>query len=107
MNQIFFILLLIFSITGNIILSFEFDVETNHNQRFLDDTYKSPHIKENIYRNEDFLRQFEDNMEKSAPQVLPAYTRKILQPPPLKRSINDPYNIYRPFYLGRNEMYLY
>ncbi|CEF64594.1 Hypothetical protein SRAE_1000284700 [Strongyloides ratti] len=82
MNGIIFILLLIFAINGNI-LSFEYDVESQHNQRFLDDTYKPPHMKENIFRNELFLQ----NIEKNIPDVIPTYTRKVLQPPPLKRSI--------------------
>uniref|UniRef100_A0A0N5CBA5 Uncharacterized protein n=1 Tax=Strongyloides papillosus TaxID=174720 RepID=A0A0N5CBA5_STREA len=82
MNGVFFILLTIFSITGHVLL-FEYDVESQQNQRFLDDTYKPPHMKENLFRNELFLQ----NIEKNIPDVLPAYTRKVLQPPPLKRSI--------------------
>uniref|UniRef100_A0A0K0E8V2 Uncharacterized protein n=1 Tax=Strongyloides stercoralis TaxID=6248 RepID=A0A0K0E8V2_STRER len=82
MNGIIYILLIIFAINGDI-LSFEYDVESQHNQRFLDDTYKPQHMKENIFRNELFLQ----NIEKNIPDVIPTYTRKVLQPPPLKRSI--------------------
>uniref|UniRef100_A0AC35TSD7 Neuropeptide-Like Protein n=1 Tax=Rhabditophanes sp. KR3021 TaxID=114890 RepID=A0AC35TSD7_9BILA len=96
-------ILVIFAVLFALTYSFEYDMK-NPNQRLLVDE-SEPNVQtfsfpaDNLYKVD---RKSYEEIQRVVDAAYPTYTRKILQPPPLKRSVVGGFgaNLYRnrPYY---------